>query len=415
MPTSLPASRIGTAATVTTPTAVMPTTALSTVTTSPTNTQAVSTPPAPATTPATGSACGWTCVPNRPGAGRPARGVGCGALQHRGHCPSDAPPMLRKTVLSLLCAAVLVPLAAGAQTLLQASRIHTSDPDQAVAQAMVWDGDGRIVAVGEGDVLKARFPHARVIDLGDATIVPGLIDAHAHIVGLGTALTRADLVGTRSKQQYQERRQRSERDLPPGAGLIGRAWDQNDWPVQVYPTAADLDAAFPERPVWLGRVDGHAGWVNSAVLRAIAADPAAAALLAEGQRDGGLIVRDAGGRPTGVFVDEAERLVAAVSPDLDQADADRALELALAAAVRQGLTGLHDMGTSLADFQQLRRFADAGRLPLRISAYADGDGRALAWLCANGAYAHPGKRLQMRGVKFLIDGALGSRGAAMAE
>src|SRR5690606_31759091 len=323
--------------------------------------------------------------------------------------------MLRKTVLSLLCAAVLVPLAAGAQTLLQASRIHTSEPDQAVAQAMVWDGDGRIVAVGEGDVLKARFPDARVIDLGDATVVPGLIDAHAHIVGLGIALTRADLVGTRSKQEILERLQAFERDLPPGEWLIGRGWDQNDWPDQVFPTAADLDAAFPERPVWLGRVDGHAGWVNSAVLRAIAADPTAAALLAEGQPDGGLIVRDAGGRPTGVFVDEAERLVAAVSPDLDQADADRALELALAAAVRQGLTGVHDMGTSLTDFQQLRRFADAGRLPLRISAYADGDGRALDWLCANGAYAHPGRRLQMRGVKFLVDGALGSRGAAMVE
>ncbi len=323
--------------------------------------------------------------------------------------------MLRKTVLSLLCAAVLVPLAAGAQTLLQASRIHTSDPDRPVAEAMIWDKEGRILAVGEGAVLKASYPDARLVDLGDATVVPGLIDAHAHIVGLGMALTRADLVGTRSKREILERLQAFERDLPPGEWLIGRGWDQNDWPEQVFPTAADLDAVFPERPVWLGRVDGHAGWVNSAVLRAIAADPAAGAMLAEGQPDGGLIVRAAGGRPTGVFVDEAERLVAAVSPDLDQADADRALDLALAAAVRQGLTGLHDMGTSLADFQQLRRFADAGRLPLRISAYADGDGRALDWLCANGAYAHPGKRLQMRGVKFLIDGALGSRGAAMAE
>src|SRR5690606_40939261 len=122
-----------------------------------------------------------------------------------GHCPSDAPPMLRKTVLSLLCAAVLVPLAAGAQTLLRASRIHTSDPDRPVAEAMVWDKEGRILAVGEGDVLKARFPDARVIDLGDATVVPGLIDAHAHIVGLGTALTRADLVGTRSKREILER------------------------------------------------------------------------------------------------------------------------------------------------------------------------------------------------------------------
>ena len=323
--------------------------------------------------------------------------------------------MLRKTLQSLLCAAALVPLVAGAKTLLQAGRIHTSDPDQAVAEAMVWDGDGRLLAVGEGAVLKARFPEARMIDLGDATVVPGLIDAHAHIVGLGMALTRADLVGTRSRQEILERLQAFERDLPPGEWLIGRGWDQNDWPEQVFPTAADLDAAFPERPVWLGRVDGHAGWVNSAVLRAIAADPAAAALLAEGQPDGGLIVRDARGRPTGVFVDDAERLVSAVSPDLDQADADRALELALGAAVRQGLTGVHDMGTSLADFERLRRFADAGRLPLRISAYADGDGRALAWLCANGAYAHPGRRLQMRGVKFLIDGALGSRGAAMAE
>src|SRR5690606_39888889 len=115
-----------------------------------------------------------------------------------GHCPSDAPPMLRKTVLSLLCAAVLVPLAAGAQTLLQASRIHTSDPDRPVAEAMVWDKEGRILAVGEGDVPKARYPDARVIDLGDAPVAPGLIDAPPHIDDLAMAPTRAYQVATRS-------------------------------------------------------------------------------------------------------------------------------------------------------------------------------------------------------------------------
>src|SRR5690606_15002403 len=128
-------------------------------------------------------------------------------------------------------------------------------------------------------------------------------------VGLGLALTRVDLVGTRSKQEILQRLQEFARALPPGEWLLGRGWDQNDWPEQAFPTAADLDAAFPDRPVWLGRVDGHAGWVNSAALRAIAADPAAAALLAQGQPEGGLIVRDAAGKPTGVFVDEAERLV----------------------------------------------------------------------------------------------------------
>lgn len=324
--------------------------------------------------------------------------------------------MHRKILLSLLCAAAAVlPAAVHADTLLRAARIHTSDPERPVAEAMVWDEAGRILALGDAAALEAGFPGARQLDLGSATVIPGLIDAHGHIVGLGLALARADLVGTRSKQEVVERLQAFERDLPPGEWLIGRGWDQNDWPEQAFPTAADLDAAFPERPVWLGRVDGHAGWVNSAVLRAIAADPAAAALLAQGQPEGGLIVRGADGAPTGVFIDDAERMVAAVSPPMDQGDADRALGLALAEAVRHGLTGVHDMGTSLADFEQLRRFADQGRLPLRVSAYADGDGRALEWLCANGAYAHPGKRLQMRGVKFLIDGALGSRGAALAE
>ncbi|HRO27461.1 MAG TPA: amidohydrolase, partial [Luteimonas sp.] len=322
--------------------------------------------------------------------------------------------MLRKTLVPLLYALAVLPVAAGAETLLQAARIHTSDPATPTVAAMVWDESGRILAVGDAGDLAARHPRARRIDLGDATVIPGLIDAHAHIVGLGLALTRVDLVGTGSKQEILDRLQAFEQDLPPGEWLLGGGWDQNDWPEKAFPNAADLDAAFPERPVWLRRVDGHAGWLNSAALRAVAARPQGAALLAEGQPDGGLIVRDADGRPTGVFVDEAERLVDAVVPAMDQADADRALALALEAAVRNGLTGVHDMGTSRTDFEQLRRFADEGRLPLRISAYADGDADALAWLCEHGAYAHPGKRLQMRGVKFLIDGALGSRGAALA-
>ncbi len=322
--------------------------------------------------------------------------------------------MRRIVWIVVLCGLAAIAQAADVR-LLTAARIHTSDPAQPQAGAIVWDAAGRILAVGDAGALARRYPQARRIDVGDATVVPGLIDAHAHIVGLGLALTRADLVGTRSKQEILERLRAFERDLPADAWLLGGGWDQNDWPDRAFPTAADLDAAFPERPVWLRRVDGHAGWVNSATLRALAARPDGAALLASGQPEGGLIVRDADGRPTGVFVDEAERLVEAAVPAMDQQDRDAALERALQAAVRNGLTGVHDMGTSLADFEQLRRFADEGRLPLRIGAYADGDARAFAWLCEHGAYRHAGGRLRMRGLKLLIDGALGSRGAALIE
>jgi len=322
--------------------------------------------------------------------------------------------MRRIAWIVLLCGGAAFAQAAEVH-LLTAARIHTSDPSQPQAAAMAWGEDGRILAVGDTKELLRRYPGARRIDVGDATVVPGLIDAHAHIVGLGLALTRVDLVGTKDKQEILERLRAFARDLPADAWLLGGGWDQNDWPAQAFPTAADLDAAFPDRPVWLRRVDGHAGWVNSAALRAVAARPEGAAALASGQPEGGLIVRDAEGRPTGVFVDEAERLVEAVVPAMDQQDRDDALDRALQAAVRNGLTGVHDMGTSLADFEQLRRFADEGRLPLRISAYADGDARAFAWLCEHGAYRHDGGRLEMRGLKLLIDGALGSRGAALID
>ncbi len=195
--------------------------------------------------------------------------------------------------------------------------------------------------------------------------------------------------------------------------MLGGGWDQNDWPEKVFPTAADLDAAFPDRPVWLERVDGHAGWANSAALRAVAAR-SGKTLDGDWQPAGGRIER-ADGKPAGVFVDGAMALVYEVVPPADDVTREQAAAKAFDAAVRHGLTGVHDMGVSREDLALFKRFADAGKLPLRVDAYADGDGNALADLCAGGLYRHPGGRLEMRGVKLYIDGALGSRGAAMLE
>jgi predicted amidohydrolase YtcJ len=289
------------------------------------------------------------------------------------------------------------------------ARIHTLAGGQAVAEALAWDANGRLVAVGSRDEVVAKAKGAPVHDAHGATVVPGLIDAHAHLMGLGYALMRADLVGARSKPEIIARLQAFAADLPAGTWLLGRGWDQNLWSDTSFPTAADLDAAFPDRPVWLERVDGHAGWANTAALRRIDRD-----LSGDWQPDGGQIIRK-DGRPTGAFIDAAARLVDDVVPPPDAAVRAEALQRALEATARVGLTGAHDMGTSLADLELFHRFADEGRLTLRVVGYADGDREALEALCREGPYRHGSGRVSMFGVKFYADGALGSRGAALLE
>lgn len=319
---------------------------------------------------------------------------------------------MRSIWIAVLCLASAAASATQVQVL-TAERIHTSDPQRPVAEAIAWDQEGRLLAVGDSEELLVRYPDARRIDAPGKTVIPGLIDAHGHVMGLGYALIRADLVGARDKAEVIARLQAYEKQLPPGAWLLGSGWDQNDWPGKAFPSAADLDAAFPQRPVWLERVDGHAGWANSAALRA-ASTKSGKLLEGDWQPAGGRIERS-DGRPTGILVDTAMALVNAAVPAPDEALREQALAKALEMAVRNGLTGVHDMGVPKEDLALMKRFADTGRLPLRLSAYADADGAALADLCAQGLYRHQGGRLQMRGVKFYMDGALGSRGAALLE
>ncbi|WP_246022756.1 amidohydrolase [Cognatilysobacter terrigena] len=294
-------------------------------------------------------------------------------------------------------------------TVVTAAKGHTMDVAHPEAEAFAYDAGGRLLDIGPRDAVLAKHPGARRLDLGSATVVPGLIDAHGHVANLGYTFLRADLVGTTSKDDVIARLKAFAKDLKPGAWLLGRGWDQNDWPEKNFPTAADLDAAFPDRPVWLRRVDGHAGWANTAAMKAIGRDVGG-----DWQPDGGRIERS-GGRATGVFVDGAMQLIDRVVPPVDDETATRALELGMKSAVEHGLTGVHDAGVPLADLRRYMRLADAGKMPLRIDAMADGDHEAFAWLCEHGAYQHPGGRLEMRTVKLYIDGALGSRGAALLQ
>ncbi len=309
------------------------------------------------------------------------------------------------------CAATAAEAAGdGVATLVHNARVHAFDaggsswPDGALAITAA----GRIAAVGDSAALLAAHPQARRVDLEGATVLPGLIDSHGHLYGLALSFTQADLVGTASRVEVLERLRAFAERLPPGAWLLGRGWDQNDWPEPVFPDRSDLDAAFPDRPVWLRRIDGHAGWANGVALAQADRD-----LSGDWQEPGGHVYRDAAGQPTGILVDKAmeviDRAVPAPPPEL----VDSALDLATAEMVRLGLTGVHDPGVGLDVIRLYQRKIAAGAFPVRVYAMADGAGATLDWLCQNGPLNDPSGRLVMRSVKLYADGALGSRGAAL--
>ncbi|MDO8863198.1 amidohydrolase family protein [Haliea sp. E1-2-M8] len=314
--------------------------------------------------------------------------------------------MYRSVLLALSLLSVAV-VAAEPGALVNA-RIHTLDPNAPTAQAMAWDEEGRIVFLGGSDELNASHPELLSFDARGKTILPGLIDAHGHVMGLGLAKMQADLTGAETLQEAIATLKAHAETLPEGVWLTGRGWDQTRWEGQAFPTAADLDQAFPKRPVWLVRVDSHAGWANSAALALASRD-----LSGDWQPQGGAVHRDAAGQPSGILIDTAMRFIEEAMPAADAQGRARALQLALAEMARYGLTGVHDMGASLEDFEHYRELDRAGKLPVRITAFADGDAAMLDWLCANGS--HEGDRLTARSLKVYGDGALGSRGAALLD
>jgi len=305
-----------------------------------------------------------------------------------------------------------IPSLASAPTLITNARIYTMDAGDTViaSGAMAFSADGEILGIGDSDPMANAFPAADLIDLEGRTVLPGLIDGHGHLYGLALAYTQADLVGTTSKSDVLERLRRFAADLPEGDWLLGQGWDQNDWPEPVFPGREDLDAEFPHRPVWLVRIDGHAGWANSAALAQADRD-----LSGDWQLQGGHIQRDAEGLATGILVDQAMAWVErAVPPPSDQI-VDATLDRAVQTLVSLGLTGVHDPGVNRAVVDRYREKIRAGTMPLRVYAMADGAGETLDWLCAEGPVNHPSGRLVMRSVKLYADGALGSRGAALLE
>ncbi|HLP31752.1 MAG TPA: amidohydrolase family protein, partial [Geothrix sp.] len=205
-------------------------------------------------------------------------------------------------------------------------------PGQAVAIRK-----GKILAVGPVETLAKAHPKAQRVELPGGTLLPGLIEGHAHVAGLGALAQQVDLTGLESLPATTQKLRAWTSSHPKG-WLVGRGWDQNRWPGQAFPRAVDLDAFTGSRPAFLQRVDGHAAWVNSAALAKAGIGPSTP------DPEGGRILKDALGRPTGILLDTAVDLVAKLLPRPSDSDLDAQLKTGLLALRAEGFTAVADMG-----------------------------------------------------------------------
>ncbi|HTF87149.1 MAG TPA: amidohydrolase family protein [Planctomycetota bacterium] len=303
----------------------------------------------------------------------------------------------------------------GSHVLMVGGTFRVGAPDWKLAQALYSEG-GRIVAIGsEAQVRRRAREPFTTLDLGGSVAVPGLIDAHGHLEGLGKSLEEIDLRGVDSYAALISRVAARAAQVPAGTWIEGRGWDQNLWPDKLFPHHAELSRAVPDHPVLLSRIDGHAILVNA---KALEIAGRAGVQADESPVAGGRMVLDGERKPTGVFVDNATGLIEGSVPEADYETRKRRMLLAAHELARNGLTGLHDMGEDQMTARILTTFAIGGELPIEVAGYVSQDwlvnsssNRTSCWFGAVGP-VEP-LRYETVGAKLYMDGALGSRGAAL--
>jgi len=299
-------------------------------------------------------------------------------------------------------------IAVQAETLLYNVNGYTSTNDGIRDfSVLVFDDNGKVLATGDDELLAARPENSR-IDGGGLTVLPGLIDAHAHMYGLGLLKTNLDITGVSSAEAAIARIDDYAKQHPHTDWILGRGWNQVLWPVKEFPTATHIDAVVNDRPVWLRRIDGHAGWANTAAMKVAGIDDDTPDPV------GGKILRDGNGHATGVFIDKAMDLIDRHVPEPGRNDYRQALLSAIDSLVAEGITGVHDAGVDLTYAEAYLSMADNDELDLRIYAMIGGADEVLDAI-GEPLFGYGDDRLEIASVKLYTDGALGSRGAAMIE
>jgi len=306
-------------------------------------------------------------------------------------------------------------LEAGCQSSPKADRIfvggHVVTMDERFPEIeAVAVGGGRFLAVGTTAQVRKAYPAAEVVDLGGRTVMPGIIEAHGHLLSLGKSLLELNVKGVGEPEEVVERVRKRVEKTPPGEWIVGWGWDEGAWAAH-YPSNQALSRAAPDNPVFLTGLHGFAGWANRRALEiaGITADTP--------DPPRGKILKDAAtGEPTGILMNAAQELVTRHIPPLSLEQTERALKLAAEECLRNGLTTVHLAGISARTLEALRSLVRKDELKLRVYALLDAsDADLLQPFFENGPEVDSGHRLTVRGIKVFADGALGSRGAALTE
>ena len=297
-----------------------------------------------------------------------------------------------------------------ADILFKNGNIYTVNDEQPNAEAIAVQY-GRIIFVGSNlDAKKYEVKGVKIIDLKGKTVVPGMADAHYHLSGVGFREMTLNLEGTTSLQDFLAKVKARADKAKPGEWVMGRGWIETFWTPQAFPTRADLNKIAPNNPVYLTRADGHASVVNSAALKIASLDRQTEAPF------GGEIMKDKNGEPNGMLVDRAQGLVAKFLPTPTAADYEQALILGAKRSVELGWTQIQNAGTDWKEIEMLKKLYEQNKVKLRIYEAIRGPGEDAEKLLRKGPdvglYDH---RLTIRTIKVSIDGALGSKGAALLE
>lgn len=287
--------------------------------------------------------------------------------------------------------------------ILTSAKVYTVDQQMSQAEAIAIK-DGKFVAVGTNEEISNAYQSAATLDLKGRPVYPGFIDAHCHFFGLGLNQQQADLVGAKSYEEMLTRLQRFAKNNP-SEFIIGRGWDQNDWEDTSYPTKAALDSLFPETPVVLSRIDGHAYLVNQKALDL-------AGITGKTKVEGGEIVLE-DGQPTGVLIDNPMAMIQEIIPQTDRTTATKALLNAQKQCFQYGLTTVDDAGLPKEVILLIDSLQKVGTLDMRVYAMVSNTPNDLDYFLERGVLKTP--KLHVRSVKAYADGALGSRGAALKE
>lgn len=307
-----------------------------------------------------------------------------------------------------------------ADLVISGGTIYTVNESQPTVEAVAVK-NGKVLYAGS-EVQARRFVtrKTRVVDLAGRTMTPGFIEGHGHLMGVGYNELELDLIAVKSYEELVERVKNAVAKARPGEWIVGRGWHQDKWDhppdkiVKGFQTHHLLSAVSPDNPVFLSHASGHAALANAKAMAIAGVNPLSAEKTKNIEGVGGEIIRDTLGNPTGIFNERAMGIITRHIPDDSDSTRVRALELALQACHRNGITGFHDAGASQESIDLFRTFKKAGKLDLRLYVMLGGPALARQWL-SRGPELDPDHKLTIRSIKLNCDGALGSRGAWLLE